>query len=190
MPRPPRFDAELLLDAAVELADDLGPSRVTMAGVARHANAPSGSLYHRFPSRAVLLGELWLRTLNRFQEGYLTQLAIEDPTLAAHGAARHVIEWSRSHPAQAKLLLHPKREYEPKNWPADLTARATHASATLRSALRTLVERLGLDTERVTIAVTDLPYAVVRRHIIAGHPIPAAAAQLVHSCVAALLRPG
>lgn len=160
-----------------------------MGGIARRANASSGSLYHRFPSRAVLLGELWLRTLNRFQEGYLTQLAIEDRALAAHSAARHVIEWSRSHPAQAKLLLHPRREYEPAKWPSDLAERATHASAALRSGLRTLAERLDLDIERVTIAVTDLPYAVVRRHIIAGRPIPAAAAELVDNCVTALLQP-
>ncbi|HLU76197.1 MAG TPA: SRPBCC family protein [Nonomuraea sp.] len=87
-----------LRDAA-EQNPDGGPGAVTMTAVARSAGAPSGSVYHRFPGRPALLAALWLRTVDRFQQGFLAALDTDPPSQAAPAAARHVIEWSRAHPA-------------------------------------------------------------------------------------------
>ena len=57
MPRPAIFTLDELLDAAAALLAADGPSAVTMSAVARAAGAPSGSMYHRFPTRAALCGE-------------------------------------------------------------------------------------------------------------------------------------
>ena len=69
MPRPASFTLDELLDAAAALLAADGPAAVTMSAVARAAGAPSGSMYHRFPTRAALCGELWIRTEERFHAG-------------------------------------------------------------------------------------------------------------------------
>ena len=53
--------------------------------------------------------------------------------------------------------------------------------------MRKLISRLDMDKERVIVAMVDLPYAVVRRHLAAGSTIPADATDVVESCVRALL---
>src|SRR5438874_1945941 len=107
MSRPPRFATSLLLDTAVQLAAESGPSGVTMSAVAAAAGAPSGSLYHRFAGRSALLAEVWLRTVERFQEGYFAALeSSPDPCAAGRAGSRHVVAWSRAHPQEAGLLLY------------------------------------------------------------------------------------
>jgi hypothetical protein len=48
---------------------------------------------------------------------------------------------------------------------------------------------LTTDRDRVTAAVIDIPYAVVRRHLIAGQTIPASADAIVEQCARALIEP-
>jgi hypothetical protein len=58
----------------------------------------------------------------------------------------------------------------------------------LRSALRALASQLEVDLERLVIAVVDLPYAVVRRHLADGGAIAASVADTVENCADTLLR--
>ncbi|WCD85969.1 hypothetical protein KPP03845_102310 [Streptomyces xanthophaeus] len=68
----------------VRLAAGGGPDAVTMSAVAQAVGAPSGSVYHRFAGRPALLAEVWLRTVEAFQEGYLAQVeAPSEPGAAA-----------------------------------------------------------------------------------------------------------
>jgi AcrR family transcriptional regulator len=187
VPRPQRFDSDQLLDAALALAHESGPADVSMAGAARRAGAPSGSLYHRFPGRAALLGELWLRTILRFHEGYIGKLAIPEPHQAAAAAARYVVEWSSTRPAEASILLHPRAAYEPAGWPPELVRRADEADRRLRAAIADLISRLGIEPDRVIAALVDLPYAVVRRYIEQGRRLGPDAAGLVEQCATKLL---
>jgi hypothetical protein len=144
-------------------------------------------VYHRFPSRAVLLGELRLRTITRFQGGFLACLANADPRLAARTAARHVVDWCRANPDQARLLLHARGDFAPEGWPVELTACVAKQDRRLRAALRSLAVRLGVDLDQVLIAVVDLPYAVVRRHLTASGTVPANAADQVETSAGTLL---
>src|SRR5258705_11938151 len=80
MPRPALFTVDELLDAAAALLAADGPAAVTMSAVARAANAPSGSMYHRFPAPAALCGELWIRTAGRFPTGVRAALATSQKT--------------------------------------------------------------------------------------------------------------
>src|SRR5690606_14827873 len=105
MGRPPRHDVDRLLDAAAALVAEGGPGAATMTAVARAASAPSGSVYHRFPGRPALLAALWLRTVERFQQGFLAALDTDPPAQAAPAAARHVVAWCRAHPNEARILL-------------------------------------------------------------------------------------
>ncbi|WP_425465072.1 TetR/AcrR family transcriptional regulator [Nonomuraea longispora] len=124
-----------------------------MAELARHAGVPSGSVHHRFPSRAVLLGELWLRTVDRFQEGFLTCLADRDACRGARTAARYVVDWSRANPDSARLLLCSRRDFVPEGWPAGQTARA----AAQDRRLRALAGRLEVDLERLAAEIAPDP---------------------------------
>ncbi|TDC06441.1 hypothetical protein E1267_16410 [Nonomuraea longispora] len=58
----------------------------------------------------------------------------------------------------------------------------------MRAGLRALAGRLEVDLERLVIAVVDLPYAVVRRHLADGGAIASSVADTVENCADTLLR--
>ncbi|MFG2980414.1 TetR family transcriptional regulator [Streptomyces sp. NPDC048258] len=193
MARPPRFDTDQILDAAVRLAASAGPGGVTMSAVAHAVGAPSGSMYHRFAGRTALLAEVWLRTVERFQDGYFDVLRADpDARRAARAAARYVVSWSRAHPQEAALLLYGPAEFGRADWSEEHTRRADSGNARVYASLGSLGEALGAagpqDQERVTLALVDLPLAVVRRHLRAGQPLPPHTEDLAEECAAALLQ--
>ncbi|WP_030811476.1 TetR/AcrR family transcriptional regulator [Streptomyces sp. NRRL S-337] len=195
MARPPRFDISQLLDAAVRLAAEHGPSGVTMSAVAQSVGAPSGSLYHRFAGRPALLAEVWLRTVEGFQEGYFAALRSGDgPRAGGRAASRHVVAWSRAHPQEAALLLYGAHEFGRDDWPEGHLRRADEGNMRVRAAVAALAGALGLHgelgLERVSLAVVDLPLSLVRRHLRGGEPLPPHAEELAEQCTDALLTVG
>jgi AcrR family transcriptional regulator len=191
MPRPARHDRDSLLDSAVAIAAARGPAAVSMAEVGRVSRAPSGSVYHRFPSRAAMLADLRLRTLGRFQDGFVAATRGEDPISAAAAAACYVVEWARTHPDEATVLLYPSADFAADGWPSEAREREAQLRGELERALGRLAKRLGLDArdgrERLLVATVDLPYAVVRRHLRAPTPIPENAARVVSDAARVLL---
>ncbi|MEU0400503.1 TetR/AcrR family transcriptional regulator [Streptomyces sp. NPDC006197] len=192
MARPPRFDADQFLDAAVRLTAGGGPAAVTMSAVAQAVGAPSGSVYHRFAGRTALLAEVWLRTVERFQAGYLAVLAGEpDAHRAARAASRHVVAWCRENPDEAALLLYGAADFGRADWTEEHTERADVGNRRVFAALARLAESLGArdeqDRDRAALALVDLPLTVVRRHLRSGTPLPPHAEDLTEQCTAALL---
>jgi AcrR family transcriptional regulator len=185
MPRPARFTLDELLDAAAALLAADGPSAVTMSAVARAARAPSGSMYHRFPTRAALCGALWIRTEERFHAGLTAAMATPaDAQQRCVAAARFTVQWCRDHPIEARVLLTGADALGAADWPDELTSRRKR----LHRALRRTLAGLLADRDRVNAAVIDIPYAVVRRHLIAGHAIPASADAIVEQCARVLIQ--
>jgi AcrR family transcriptional regulator len=185
MPRPALFTLDGLLDAAAALLAADGPSAVTMSAVARAAGAPSGSMYHRFPTRAALCGELWLRTEERFHAGVTAALATSaDPQGRCVAAARFTVQWCREHPVEAQVLLVGADALGAADWPDELISRRKR----LHRALRRTLAGMPADPDRVNAAVIDIPYAVVRRHLMARHAIPPSADAIVEDCARALIR--
>lgn len=191
MPRPPAHDVHDFLDAAVERFAAGGASAVTMSAVAGAVGAPSGSIYHRFNGRPALLADMWLRTEQRFQADFAARLAASPPLEAAISAARHVVCWSRANPLQARVLHAGKRELGYPDWPADRVQATDDADKALSEAVRELVRGLarthGSQREQVLLAVIDLPYAVVRRHLAAEKRVPPRAEELVARSARAVL---
>src|SRR5438309_1488296 len=74
----PKFNGTEFLDAAMAIAAAQGPAMVTVGAITERLKAPTGSFYHRFVSRDVLLGELWLRTVLEFREGIRVALDAGD----------------------------------------------------------------------------------------------------------------
>jgi AcrR family transcriptional regulator len=191
MGRPPRYDIDSLLDIAVALSAGAGPQAVTMAAVIEAAGAPSGSLYHRFPNRPALQAALWLRTLERFQAGFLEAAAGEGGPAAALGAAAHTVAWSGAHPAEARILLYGAADFDYESWAASERARLLARQADVAAAVDALAGKLGLGDgdgrERVVLATVDVPMALVRRHLSAGESVPEGAERLIEPAVRALL---
>lgn len=187
MPRPARYTADGLLDAAAALLALQGPNAVTMSAVARAVGAPSGSMYHRFPTRAALCGELWIRTEERFHSGVTAALSAPgDPQSRCVAAARFTVQWCREYPNEAQVLLAGADALAAADWPEHLTA----ARRRLRRKLRHLMTDLAADADRVNAAIVDIPYAVVRRHLLAKQAIPTSADGIVADCATALVPPG
>lgn len=184
MPRPALFTLDELLDAAAELLAADGPAAVSMSAVARAIGAPSGSMYHRFPTRAALCGELWIRTEERFHAGFIAALSNSDePQTRCVAAARYTVQWCREHRAEAQVLLTGADALGAADWPDEMTSRRKRLH---RALLRTLAG-LSADRDRVNAAVIDIPYAVVRRHLIARQAIPPSADAIVEQCARALI---
>lgn len=180
MGRMARFSEEGVLDAALTVVSRDGPAATTIHAVASALGAPVGSIYHRFSSRDLILATLWLRTAERFQEGWLAALADEDdedPDAGAVAAALHTLRWSRLHVDEARVLLLHRREELAAGWPGELGARRVAVRELAREGLRSwAVRRYGhagkSELRRAGLAIVDLPYAAARRHLNSGEAPP------------------
>jgi AcrR family transcriptional regulator len=189
MARPARFTADEFLDAAVRRIAAKGPAAATVSAIAADLRAPSGSFYHRFRSREALVAAAWLRSVERFQEGFLARLARG----GGLEAALHTPRWARARPEEARLLLlHRREELVTGPFPAELRVRAEAAIRQVDDGLRAFARaRLGGVTaaavRRVWFAVVDVPYAAVRRHLAAGEAPPPLADELIRAAYRATM---
>jgi AcrR family transcriptional regulator len=88
-----KFAETDFLAAALAIAVEHGPAAATVASISDRLKAPTGSFYHRFASRDVLLGNLWLKTILDFQQGVSAALDAGDGL----AAALHTPSWAREH---------------------------------------------------------------------------------------------
>ncbi len=176
MGRPRLHADDTVLDAARDLVVAGGGSRATTAAVSERSAVPVGSLYHRFGSREALLAEVWLRTVRRFQVGLLRAAAAAAPGLRrAVATAAWTLDFATAQPADSRLLLLARREdllREAALPPAVRTGLRELNEPVARLLDRLVTEVFGRDDgsgrAALTIAVVDLPYAHVRRHLLGG----------------------
>jgi hypothetical protein len=107
----------------------------------------------------------------------------EGPQDRCVAAARFTVQWCRERPVEAQVLLTGADALDAGDWLDDLTRRRDR----LRRGLRRALAGLPADRDVVNAAVIDIPYAVVRRHLIARQAIPASADAIVEQCVRALI---
>ncbi|OBK25808.1 TetR family transcriptional regulator [Mycobacterium asiaticum] len=195
MAPPRKHETDVILDATRALVLAGGPRAASVAAIAKASGAPAGTLYHRFGNRDSVVIAAWLRALERFQSRALAatgSTALENATTMAVAAVR----FARELPDDARLLLTIR--------PGDLIdgetdtafARTLSAmNAPLAQRVRELAQELygtcnARAVDAVNRAVSDLPYAVVRRHA-HDDPLPewleedvaAAARAVLHSYV-------
>src|SRR5258706_13629002 len=89
----PSFGHAAFLTAARDIAAQNGPAAVTVSSVTERLGAPSGSFYYRFPSRDILLAELWLATALAFQQRFVAAIKTRDRL----SGALHTPGWGRAH---------------------------------------------------------------------------------------------
>lgn len=166
MGRKAHFDKAEIIAAALGIIAQEGLKALTMQSIAERIKVPIGSIYHRFPSRDALLGELWINIAKQFQEGFLASL-----NSSGLQGALYTIQWVRTYPKEGQvLLLYRREELSSGNWPEDFKEEVAGLSRELDEGIRSFVKeyfgRVTRDNlERTIFALVDVPFAAVRRSI-------------------------
>src|SRR5262245_45706199 len=154
MPRLSEYDADQIVMAARRLIAANGPGAATIGAIARAVGAPTGSIYHRFRSRDVLLAEVWLRAATAFQAEFFRRLAGCPPRRAGLAGALYMAERVREDPSEARLLLvHRREDFIDRGWPARLTRQARALGHQIDSALGNFSRRLTGRTDWRTVRI-------------------------------------
>ena len=183
-----------ILDAARTLVLEQGAGAATVGAIAGASGAPVGSIYHAFGSRDALLARLWIRAVERSQKRFVEALAdAGDPLDGAVAAALSVYDFARDEPGDARLLVSLRREdLIQMPLPADVATELAELNRPIEKAVGALARRLfgraGKErVEQVALAVFDLPYGALRRHLVSGRRPPAAVRPALARAVRAAL---
>lgn len=196
MARPAVHSTDDILDAARGLVLDGGARAATVNAIAAASGAPKGSIYHRFATLEDLLAAMWLRAARQAQERSLGAMRGEDAIEDAVAAGLALHDFARAAPGDARLLASVRRE--------DLVAKV--GDPALERALREVNDAFGAAVadlaarlygrrsraavEQTLCAMSDLPLGALRRHLVAGRPLPRTLrAQLEAAIRAALAQP-
>ena len=186
------FDHTGFLAAARALACERGPGAVTVDSVTQRLRAPKGSFYHRFASRDALLGELWLKTVLAYQEGFVRAIEAGDGL----AAALHTPAWARAHLDDARLLLlHSRHDFVHGDWPAALKRgvrdQAQRFESCLTSFARQAFGRAGpAQLRRATFVLAEVPIAAVKTHLERREPPPMLVDELITKTYHAIVDAG
>ena len=187
-----KFTQDGILDATAEEVLVKGSS-VTIGDVSRRLGAPSGSIYHRFPSREDLLVRLWLRSVGRFHEAYLAAGRHKDPEQALVDMALCVASFTAQHQADAVGMTLYKQSRLVEIAPE---ARRGQVRTINDAVQRRLVEltrrRYPRATQRrlalVRVAAVESPYGLVRPYV--WTTVPNWMAGAIEASTRAILRLG
>jgi AcrR family transcriptional regulator len=184
-----KFTQMDFLTAAQAIAAAEGPAAVTIASISARLGAPTGSFYHRFASRNVVLGELWLRTVLDFREGISAALDAGDGLRAA----LHTPAWVRAHPDNARLLLmYDRKDFVQGEWPEELRERVAEMTQRMEAgSLRQARVIFGEDgREEVRLAqflISEVPVAAVRQHLVRREAPPPLVDRLIRTTYRAVV---
>jgi AcrR family transcriptional regulator len=179
------------LEAARALAAEHGPAAVTVGAIVARLEAPTGSFYHRFGSRDLLLGELWLETVLAYQVGFFAALDAGDGL----AAALHTPRWVRAHMDDARLLLlYSRHDFVQGDWPKPLQQGVRDQARRFAAALETFARDCFGSTaaellRRAYFALVDVPGAAVRPHLQRREPPPPVVDALISATYAAIVGP-
>lgn len=193
MTRTARYRGADMLAAATRLAADGGPEAVTIGAISAATGAPVGSIYHRFESRDLLVAEMWLSTIERFQLGYLTLLGDQPTMHSGLLAALHIPAWVREHPTEARILvLHRQQDFIGPRWPDSLSARARDLNIGAMARITAFARAvLGSDGKpavaRATYALASAPTGAVQSYVAARQRPPDVVDDLVRETYEAVI---
>lgn len=166
MGRPAQITDSGLRVAAAKVAARHGAARATVAEIAKEARVPTGSIYHRVPSRAALLAEVWLEAADRFGTAFLGRLGEARSLDEAAEAALVTPRFAREHPAEGVILFVHRRDDFLDEAPAESRARASKLTGAMRDGITAAAKRLAADDrrgrDRFALALVGIPYGAVR----------------------------
>jgi len=168
------YSRDDILSAAISAVGRRGHA-ATVADVTHELGAPSGSIYHRFPTRESLFASAWIRCVHRFHDTFAAITDVDDPLEAIVETGLLIPRFCRENPDEARTLtLYRHSELladPPKGLLDDLTGLNDPVAALFADLTR---RRFGRVTQRrlelIALASRDTPYGMVRSHI--GGEIP------------------
>jgi AcrR family transcriptional regulator len=183
-----------MLAAVRDLLLEHGSRGVTTAAISERSGAPTGSLYHRFGSRANMVAELWIRTIRKFHvELFVATDSAEPGMKRAMAGVNAIVDFCSKNQPDARLMLVAsvtELENDP-SLPADLAESLRTLNEPVEALVGQLtrelygrISRAGLD--RVSIGVMGLPYTAVRRCLLQDRD-PAQVRVLVEQAARAVL---
>jgi AcrR family transcriptional regulator len=173
MAKRPLYARDEILDAVVRVVHQQGHG-ATIADVTGMLGAPSGSIYHRFPSRQSLFVSAWVRCVRQYHR-CLESITADDPVEAIVATSLLVPRFCREHPAEARTLTLFRYANLMADPPPELAADLQDLNAPVAEHIKKLAQlRYARITPRgleiVALACRDTPYGMVRGLI--GGPIP------------------
>jgi len=193
MGRHPKYDKQSIVAATLELVAEGGPRAATVSAIADRLGAPTGSIYHRYGSRELLLAELWMTVVEGYQNGFIAELQREDDLEPAVRAALYMPRWVRAHMNEARLLLlHRREDFVSGGWPDALVQRAEALKQQMVQGLAQYCRRrfgtaTGTALGRARFALLDVPYGAVKSYVQAAKPPPPLIDELIEQTVRAVL---
>ena len=162
-----KYTEDAILDAAAIEISSTGFDAVSVASIARTLGAPSGSIYHRFPSKKHLIGALWVRTVRRYAASLGEALAAPQLADLPERIIGCTFDWVAAHPIDADLLMQFRTEdFIGGNWPVDVVEAVETTNGHLADIIVELAERCHVHPLDMTLAVIDIPAATARRLIL------------------------
>lgn len=182
------YSSDDILAAAVRAVGVRGHS-ATVADVTAGLGAPSGSIYHRFPTRETLFVSAWIRCVHQFQETLATVTDIDDPLKAIVETGLLIPRFCREHPDAARTLALYRHSALLTDPPKGMSAELAGLNDPVASHITDLTRRrFGEVTPRrlelIALACRDTPYGMVRGHI--GGEIPTWLDQPIAAAIAAI----
>ena len=187
-----QFDHASFVQAARALIAERGPQAVTVDSIAERMRAPKGSFYYRFASRDALLGEVWLKTVLAYQQGFVAAIDAGDGL----SAALHTPAWARRHLDDARLLmLYSRHDFVQGDWPASLRRGVADQAEGFEACLRTFAHaafgRAGSsELRRATFVLAEVPLAAVKPHLQRRERPPALVDELISKTYRAIVGDG
>ena len=190
MAKPALYSRDEILDAVVLAAHERGHA-ATVTDVTALLGAPSGSIYHRFPSRHELFVAAWMRTVRQFHATFADVAGIDDPVGAIVATGLLIPRFCRAHPAEARMLTLFRYANLMSDPPAGLASELAVLNDPVAAHLTALTrQRYGRVRKRglalVALAARDTPYGMVRGHI--GGEIPEWMDEPIAAAVRAIAR--
>jgi AcrR family transcriptional regulator len=167
MGRPAQITQDDLIAAATLVAARPGPAATSIAAISKQAGIPTGSIYHRVPSRDALLAEIWLSAAERFQALALEKFSDARTIDEAAEAALVTPRFAREQHASAVVLnSHRREEFLRADAPEKYRARAAKLAAELREgitkAAATFLPEDPKAKEKIAVALIGIPLGAVR----------------------------
>jgi AcrR family transcriptional regulator len=194
MGRPAQISQDALIAAATVVAARQGPAATSIAAISKAAGVPTGSIYHRMPSRDALLAEIWLSAAERFQAMVREQIANARTEDDAVECAMLTPRFARSDHASAVVLnSHRREEFIRANAPEEYRARAAKLGAELREGIAQAASQLlsgdPKAKEKIAVALIGIPLGAVRIFLPQAVP-PVEVDATIEAAVRAALRSG
>ena len=183
------FEDADFLSAARSLAAASGPASVTVTSVTQKLGAPTGSFYHRFASRDVLLANVWLDTALAFQTDFVAAIKAGDGL----AAALHTPIWVRANLEEARaFLLYHRDDFAHGNWPQDLKDRVVRQGRRVDAGYKRLARDTfgGVGTNELRLArfvLADVPKAAVGPYLRQGVAPPTIVDEMIETTYHAIV---